>query len=165
MVIGDEDAIPFGFAGRLYDSDTGLVRFGARDYDPVTGRWTGKNPIRWNGVQKNLLVYSLGDPINLQDSAGHDPTYAECIRQVMKNLATCLDSCGSVLNLFCRAVTGSDLGSTADCLARCNAEGDYQIRACDLTIPVPPSYPDLPPYIPEPNPYPVDQTRYASTDP
>jgi uncharacterized protein RhaS with RHS repeats len=29
---------PFGFAGGLYDRDTGLVRFGARDYDPLTGR-------------------------------------------------------------------------------------------------------------------------------
>ncbi len=29
---------PFGFAGGLYDRDTGLVRFGARDYDPETGR-------------------------------------------------------------------------------------------------------------------------------
>jgi uncharacterized protein RhaS with RHS repeats len=28
---------PFGFAGGLYDPDTGLVRFGARDYDPATG--------------------------------------------------------------------------------------------------------------------------------
>jgi RHS repeat-associated protein len=31
---------PFGFAGGLYDPDTELVRFGARDYDPQTGRWT-----------------------------------------------------------------------------------------------------------------------------
>ena len=31
---------PFGFAGGLYDPDTELVRFGARDYDPETGRWT-----------------------------------------------------------------------------------------------------------------------------
>jgi YD repeat-containing protein len=28
---------PFGFAGGLYDPHTGLVRFGARDYD--TARW------------------------------------------------------------------------------------------------------------------------------
>ena len=28
---------PFGFAGGIYDRDTGLVRFGARDYDPATG--------------------------------------------------------------------------------------------------------------------------------
>jgi RHS repeat-associated protein len=36
---------PFGFAGGLYDPDTGLVRFGARDYDAETGRWTAKDPI------------------------------------------------------------------------------------------------------------------------
>ncbi|KKO43999.1 hypothetical protein VT06_17335, partial [Arsukibacterium sp. MJ3] len=35
-----EFAIPFGFAGGLYDADTKLVRFGYRDYDPQTGRWT-----------------------------------------------------------------------------------------------------------------------------
>ena len=28
---------PFGFAGGLYDPDTKLVRFGARDYDPESG--------------------------------------------------------------------------------------------------------------------------------
>jgi RHS repeat-associated protein len=40
---------PFGFAGGLYDADTGLVRFGARDYDPETGRWTAKDPIAFAG--------------------------------------------------------------------------------------------------------------------
>jgi RHS repeat-associated protein len=37
---------PFGFAGGLYDSDTGLVHSGAREYDPNTGRWTSKDPVR-----------------------------------------------------------------------------------------------------------------------
>ena len=31
---------PFGFAGGLYDVDTKLVRFGARDYDALVGQWT-----------------------------------------------------------------------------------------------------------------------------
>jgi RHS repeat-associated protein len=31
---------PFGFAGGIYDSETKLVRFGARDYDSEIGRWT-----------------------------------------------------------------------------------------------------------------------------
>jgi RHS repeat-associated protein len=31
--------VPFGFAGGLQDRDTGLIRFGFRDYDPFTGRW------------------------------------------------------------------------------------------------------------------------------
>ncbi len=46
---------PFGFAGGLYDRDTGLVRFGARDYDPETGRWTVKDPILFLGNDTNLL--------------------------------------------------------------------------------------------------------------
>ena len=45
---------PFGFAGGLYEPETGLVRFGARDYDPTTGRWTAKDPIGFGGeVAKN----------------------------------------------------------------------------------------------------------------
>ena len=31
---------PFGYAGGFYDADTSLVRFGARDYDSATGRWS-----------------------------------------------------------------------------------------------------------------------------
>lgn len=36
--------IPMGFAGGLHDPLTGLVRFGWRDYDPDTGRWTAPDP-------------------------------------------------------------------------------------------------------------------------
>jgi RHS repeat-associated protein len=61
---------PFGFAGGLYDADTGLVRFGARDYDPETGRWTAKDPIAFAGGDPNLYAYVLNDPINLIDSSG-----------------------------------------------------------------------------------------------
>jgi len=32
-----------GYAGGLTDRSTGLVRFGARDYDPEVGRWTAKD--------------------------------------------------------------------------------------------------------------------------
>lgn len=61
---------PFGFAGELYDPDTGLVRFGARDYDAFTGRWTSKDPIRFAGRDTNLYGYALSDPINLVDPRG-----------------------------------------------------------------------------------------------
>ncbi len=50
---------PFGFAGGLYDRDTGLVRFGARDYDPAIGRWTAKDPIKFTGNPRgNLFEYA-----------------------------------------------------------------------------------------------------------
>src|SRR5262249_1665378 len=58
-----------GFAAGLYDQDTKLVRFGARDYDAETGRWTAKDPIRfYEGV--NVYTYVLNDPINLGDPGG-----------------------------------------------------------------------------------------------
>jgi RHS repeat-associated protein len=61
---------PFGFAGGLYDENTGLVRFGARDYDPSTGRWTSKDVLRFNGWQVNLYGYASNDPINHLDRSG-----------------------------------------------------------------------------------------------
>jgi RHS repeat-associated protein len=61
---------PFGFAGGLYDPDTGLVRFGARDYDADVGRWTSKDPILFDGGQGNLYLYVDGDPINRFDPNG-----------------------------------------------------------------------------------------------
>ena len=60
---------PFGFAGGLYDATTKLVRFGARDYDASTGRWTNKDPIGFAGQQGNVYLYVGGDPVN-----GIDPT-------------------------------------------------------------------------------------------
>jgi len=61
---------PFGFAGGLYDRDTKLVRFGARDYDPEVGRWTAKDPIRFGGGDANLYGYVVGDPVDLADATG-----------------------------------------------------------------------------------------------
>jgi RHS repeat-associated protein len=63
---------PFGFAGGLYDHQTGLVRFGLRDYDPRVGRWTAKDPILFAGGDTNLYVYVVNDPINLLDPLGTD---------------------------------------------------------------------------------------------
>jgi len=61
---------PFGFAGGIYDQHTKLTRFGARDYDATTGRWTAKDPIRFAGGDTNLYGYVLGDPVNLFDPLG-----------------------------------------------------------------------------------------------
>jgi RHS repeat-associated protein len=61
---------PFRFAGGFYDPDTGLVRFGARDYDPEIGRWTAKDPIRFDGGV-NLYAYVRGDPVNFIDPEGN----------------------------------------------------------------------------------------------
>ncbi len=61
---------PFGFVGGLYDSDTKLVRFGVRDYDSETGRWTSKDPIGFGGGSANLFGYVDSDPVNSRDPSG-----------------------------------------------------------------------------------------------
>ena len=73
QVLSDSNAsliIPFGFAGGLYDPDTGLTRFGYRDYDAFTGKWTAKDPIGFAGGDSNLYGYVLNDPANLIDPTG-----------------------------------------------------------------------------------------------
>jgi len=72
-VVADSDLlfeIPFGFVGGLFDRDTGLVRFGYRDYDTDTGRWTAKDPIGFAGGDTDLYGYCQNDPINWIDPYG-----------------------------------------------------------------------------------------------
>ncbi|MFN0140175.1 MAG: RHS repeat-associated core domain-containing protein [Pyrinomonadaceae bacterium] len=61
---------PFGFAGGLYDTLTRLTRFGVRDYDAETGRWTAKDPILFAGRSTNLYNYTFADPVNFVDPDG-----------------------------------------------------------------------------------------------
>jgi RHS repeat-associated protein len=61
---------PFAFAGGLYDPATELTRFGARDYDASTGRWTSRDPVLFKGGDTNLYSYVLQDPVNATDPHG-----------------------------------------------------------------------------------------------
>ena len=81
---------PFGYAGGLYDAQTGLVRFGARDYDAETGRWTAKDPIGFVGDNFNLYNYCNNDPINLVDYHGNSPWYWKfiwAVKELLINIA------------------------------------------------------------------------------
>ena len=60
---------PFAYAGGLYDVDTGLVRFGARDYDVAVGRWVQSDPIGLRGGL-NTYAYVRGNPIMYVDPTG-----------------------------------------------------------------------------------------------
>lgn len=70
---------PFGFAGGLYDPDTGLVHFGEREYDPRVGRWTTRDPTGFLGSPLNLYAYAENDPINVRDPHGTSPPVAVII--------------------------------------------------------------------------------------
>jgi len=104
---------PFGFAGGLYDVTTGVVRFGARDYDPAMRRWTQKDPIRFDGGDTNIYVYVGDDPINGSDPTGlkRDPAcVASCNQEAVKELKAlgiglgvsipvCIAACGIICEL------------------------------------------------------------------
>jgi RHS repeat-associated protein len=78
-VLGDSNPgfQPLGFAGGMYDPDTGLVRFGSRDYEPQTGRWTAKDAIGFEGGDSDLYSYVGNDPINFIDPTGFDAITAD----------------------------------------------------------------------------------------
>ncbi|HET6508977.1 MAG TPA: DNRLRE domain-containing protein [Baekduia sp.] len=61
---------PFGYAGGLYDADTGLTQMGQRQYDAETGRFTTKDPAGFGSGATNLYEYAFGNPINLADATG-----------------------------------------------------------------------------------------------
>ena len=76
VLIADSDPgfdLPIGFAGGISDRVTGLVRFGARDYDPVIGRWTAKDPILFAGGDSNLYRYVFNNPVSKFDRKGKSP--------------------------------------------------------------------------------------------
>jgi RHS repeat-associated protein len=109
---------PFGFAGGLYDADTKLVRFGARDYDPGMGRWTNKDPIGFAGQQGNQYLYVDGDPVNNQDPEGTN--WVSDLKRALeyRKWARALDALLSKLNWFTNA---SDATSAAQCGVVLNA--------------------------------------------
>ena len=64
---------PFAYHGGLYDPETRLTRFGARDYDAETGRWTAKDPAGFRGGTTNLYEFVQNDPVNSNDPTGLCP--------------------------------------------------------------------------------------------
>jgi RHS repeat-associated protein len=62
--------LEIGFAGGIEDSATGLVRFGRRDYDPSTGRWTAQDPAGLGAGDWNLYAYCGNDPVGWVDRSG-----------------------------------------------------------------------------------------------
>ncbi len=56
---------PWGFAGGYRDT-TGLIKFGARYYDPTLGRWTQRDPV----PSELPYAYAGDNPVNFVDPSG-----------------------------------------------------------------------------------------------
>nr|WP_089275328.1 RHS repeat-associated core domain-containing protein [Humidesulfovibrio mexicanus] len=77
QVRGDVVRLPIGFAGGLFDADTGLTRFGWRDYDADTGRFTALDPMGAKGGDSDWYGYCVDDPVNRVDAWGLDWGWAD----------------------------------------------------------------------------------------
>lgn len=83
---------PLGFVSGLTDWDTKMIRFGARDYDPVVGRWTAKDPIGFAGGDTNLYSYVGQNPLNYVDPSGLKCTLSQstgqlnCVNDISKDV-------------------------------------------------------------------------------
>ncbi|WP_239057885.1 RHS repeat-associated core domain-containing protein [Pseudodesulfovibrio sp. JC047] len=62
--------IPIGYAGGLHDQNLDFVRFGWRDYDTNTSRWTAPDPLGDKGGDPDWYGYCLDDPVNGVDPLG-----------------------------------------------------------------------------------------------
>ncbi|MEV6973225.1 RHS repeat-associated core domain-containing protein [Kitasatospora sp. NPDC093806] len=64
-----------GFLGGNTDKSTGLTHLGAREYDPITGRFISPDPVLAAADPQSLAgyTYSNNDPINLSDPSGLRP--------------------------------------------------------------------------------------------
>ena len=62
-------ATAFGFSTKYEDQETGLLYYGYRYYDPVTGRWPSRDPI---GERGGINLYGMvgNDLVNLVDVYG-----------------------------------------------------------------------------------------------
>jgi len=81
---------PFGFAGGLYDKDTGLVRFGVRDYDAQVGRWVARDPAMFVDGATNLYLYALDDPVSNVDLTGLQSQKGNAINTIYNGATTVL---------------------------------------------------------------------------
>ena len=72
-----------GFVGGTADSTTGFTNLGAREYDPVTGRFLSADPVLDTGdpQQLNGYAYAGNNPVTDADPSGlHVPNDAGCVQ-------------------------------------------------------------------------------------
>jgi RHS repeat-associated protein len=64
---------PYTYTAREYDTETGLLFYRARYYDPKVGRFLQQDPKGFDGGDVNFYAYTLNNPINLTDPSGNSP--------------------------------------------------------------------------------------------
>jgi RHS repeat-associated protein len=68
--------IAYGYTGREYDAESGLMYYRLRVYDPAMGRFLQTDPLGFAAGDLNLYRYVGNDPLNVTDPSGKNPLSA-----------------------------------------------------------------------------------------
>ncbi len=61
---------PYTYTAREYDSESGLMHYRARTYDPRIGRFLQEDPVGLAGGDINFYAYAKNNPVNYTDPYG-----------------------------------------------------------------------------------------------
>ena len=61
---------PYTYTGREYDSESGLLYYRRRYYDPLIGRFLSRDPLGYMLGELNLYTYTRNSPVNFTDPYG-----------------------------------------------------------------------------------------------
>ena len=127
-----------GFAGGITDPATSLVRFGARDYDTGTGRWTAPDPLGVAGGSANLYEYVGNDPINRSDESGTSCDYysvglsgAVGVGPLYVSFTTGIAYSNGQVGTFNTSSTGSGFGGGGSLVYNCMDKDDHSSPGLD----------------------------------
>jgi RHS repeat-associated protein len=126
---GDLDA-DFGFAGMFWSPEAALSLARFRAYDPQTGRWLSRDPLRKAEEREgpNLYAYVRNNPVNLNDPLGLAPD--ECCalpRQALDGRmgGDCIVAQKRALQICAFAQKETPGVAAAECVAQLNSAADW----------------------------------------
>jgi RHS repeat-associated protein len=117
--------MPFRFSTKYQDTETGLIYYGYRFYEPSTGRWLNRDPIEEEGGL-NLYVYVGNNPNSFIDPLGlsGEPQALNALNQANQALASANADFDIALKNYNAATSAVDKGrcSIAFSMAQKNIE-------------------------------------------
>ncbi|WP_253259545.1 RHS repeat-associated core domain-containing protein [Subtercola boreus] len=127
---------PYVFKGGVQSRETGWVHYGARWYNPATGRFTQQDTLDapLNPANANRYAYAADDPVNLSDPLGTDADqdYVNgCLGGVI--VGEGYAALGDVETLGVSAVAGAIIGCAAGFESAYLQENDEDQLDTDLT--------------------------------
>ena len=113
------NANPLRYRGYVYDDETGFYYLTSRYYDPKIGRFINADSVV-AGVEQfvqgyNLFAYCFSNPVNMDDSSGNWPKWAQKIANTVKSvLSNGIDKIKTVANKVKQDIKSFDIKNTSE---------------------------------------------------